>query len=598
MTKPRRCAILAGGRLIFGILILGGARISLAAEPPGPPLPTFTDVTEQAGIRFKHSYGDHNLSNIVEATGPGGALFDYDGDGYLDIYLVNGCWLREVNDNQGRDLRGKLFNALYHNNGDGTFTDVTEKAGVGDQGYSMGASAADYDGDGDLDLYVLNYGPNVLYRNNGDGTFTDVSAASGLADRSWSVSASWLDYDNDGDLDVYVANYLEYDEGKFRTFYAASGFPGPLSYKAQPDRLYRNNGDGTFTDVTKEAGVYFPDGRAMSCVAADLNNDGYTDIYVANDATPNCYWVNTGKGTFENQALEMGVAFGEGGQGASSMGPVVGDVDRDGRLDLYIPDMGYGALLLNKGKFFLDVTTPSNLALVCGQYTGWGGVLFDYDNDGYLDLFVANGDPHHEYPEDPVLVRNDGAGKFVDVARQSGPFFQEKYVSRGAACGDFDNDGDLDLLVMCLNGAPKLLRNDGGNRNNWLIVAPQLAPRSGEATPRPRSGAPAEATSRPAPGVGQAAASQPAGAKLEPRASKHPAEAIGARVTVTVGKLKMVQEICGAVGYLSHSDTRAHFGLSQATKADVVEIRWPNRQVTRMENVPANQVLEIVQERR
>jgi len=595
MTKPRRCAILAGGRLLFGILILGGARVALAAEPP---LPTFADVTEQAGIRFKHSFGDHNLSNIVEATGPGGAFFDYDGDGYLDIYLVNGCWLREVNDNQGRDLRGKLFNALYHNNGDGTFTDVTEKAGVKREGYGMGVSAADYDGDGDLDLYLLNYGPNVLYRNNGDGSFTDVSAASGLADRSWSVSASWLDYDNDGDLDVYVANYLEYDEGQFRSFYAASGFPGPLSYKAQPDRLYRNNGDGTFTDVTKEAGVYFPDGRAMSCVAADLNNDGYTDIYVANDATPNCYWVNTGKGTFTNQALEMGVAFGEGGQGASSMGPVAGDVDRDGRLDLYIPDMGYGALLLNKGKFFLDVTTPSNLALVCGQYTGWGGVLFDYDNDGYLDLFVANGDPHHEYPEDPVLVRNDGAGKFVDVARQSGPFFQEKYVSRGAACGDFDNDGDLDLLVMCLNGSPRLLRNDGGNRNNWLIVAPQRALLTNETTSRPRSGALGEATSRPAPGVGQAAASQPAGARSESRTSKHPAEAIGARLTVTIGKLKMVQEICGAVGYLSHSDTRAHFGLGKAAKADVVEIRWPNRQVTRMENVPANQILEVVQERK
>ena len=213
-------------------------------------LPVFTDVTEQAGINFKHSYGDHNLSNIVEGTGPGCAFFDYDGDGYLDVYLLNGCWLREVNDNFGRDLRGKLTNALYRNNGDGTFADVTDRAGVGDQGYGVGASAADYDNDGDLDLYVLNYGPNVFYRNNSDGTFSDVSSRSGLADPYWSLSAPWLDYDSDGDLDVYVANYLEYDAGKFRDFYAAAGYPGPLSYRAQADRLYRNNGDGTFTEVT------------------------------------------------------------------------------------------------------------------------------------------------------------------------------------------------------------------------------------------------------------------------------------------------------------------------------------------------------------
>ncbi len=528
----------------------GGANVRTVAEQQAA-LPVFEDVTEQAGIHFKHSYGDHHLSNIVEGTGPGCAFFDYDGDCALDIYFLNGCWLREVNDNLGRDLRGKLANALYRSNGDGTFTEVTEKAGVGHKGYGMGASAADYDKDGDLDLYVLNHGPNVLYRNNGDGTFTDVTRESGLADPLWSLSAPWLDYDNDGDLDVYVANYLEYDAGAFRDYYAAAGYPGPLSYNGQPDHLYRNNGDGTFTDVTEEAGVYFPDGRAMSAVASDLNNDGLIDIYVTNDATPNCYWVNTGKGTFRNEAMEYGLAFGEGGQGASSMGPVVGDVDRNGLLDLYIPDMGYSCLLVNRGDLFDDVTAQANIAVVSGQYTGWGGILLDYDNDGYLDAFCANGNAHHEYTEEDVLLRNDGKGRFIDVADQSGAYFREKYVGRGAAYADYDNDGDIDILVMNLNGPAKLLRNDGGNRNNWLIVAPKVA--------------------------------------------RSKIDALCARVTVTVGEMQMIQEVLGANGYLSQSDPRAHFGLARAGQADKVEIRWPDGTVTSMADVEANQMIEVIQ---
>jgi hypothetical protein len=530
-----------------GFLVLAAGQVSAA----GPALPVFEDVTERAGLTFKHGFGDHDLSNIVEGTGPGCVLFDFDGDGYLDIYLLNGCWQREVSDNLGRDLRGKLANALYRNNRDGTFADVTVRAGVADRGFGMGASAADYDNDGDLDLYVLNYGVNVLYRNNGDHTFTDVSARSGLDDAAWSVSAPWLDYDRDGDLDVYVANYLQYDAGKFRDFFAAAGYPGPLSYKAKPDRLYRNNGDGTFTDVTEEAGLLAPGGRAMSAIATDLNNDGLVDVYVANDATPNSFFLNSGKGTFSDQALAWGLAFGEGGQGASSMGPVVGDVDRDGLLDLYIPDMGYGCLLINRGKVFADVTAPSNLAVVCGQYTGWGGALIDYDNDGYLDVFVANGNAHHEYPEEDVLLRNGGAGRFIDVADHSGPYFRQKHVGRGAAAGDIDNDGDIDLLVMTLNGRARLLRNDGGNKNHWLTVVPKRADTK--------------------------------------------AVAIGARVTATVGKMRMVQELTAVTGYLSQSDPRAHFGLGKATKADRVEIRWPDGRTSRLDNVKANQFIEVIQ---
>lgn len=525
--------------------------LALPALADGPPPPVFTDVTEQAGIRFRHSYGDHDLTNIVEGTGSGATFFDFDGDGDLDIYLANGAWTKTVNDNRGRALAGKLSNALYRNGGDGTFTDVTKQAGVGDLGVGFGSSAADFDRDGDLDLYVLNYGPNVLYRNDGDGTFTDVTAKSGLGDARWSLSAPWLDYDGDGDLDVYVANYLQYDDGKFRSYYAAAGYPGPLSYGGQPDALYRNNGDGTFADVTKQAGLLAPDGRAMSAGAADIDNDGLPDIFVANDAMENYYYVNTGKGTFENKALIMGLAFGEHGQGVSSMGPVIGDVDGDGRQDIFIPDMGYSSLMMNRGESFADWIAVSKLAVMCGQYTGWGGVLFDVDNDADLDLFVSNGNAHHEYTEEDLLALNDGAARFTDASARSGEYFKSKYVGRGTAWADYDDDGDVDLLIVNLNGPARLLRNDGGNRNNWLRVRATLP-----------------------------------GGRID---------AVGARVTVTTGKVRQVRDIAPVMGYLSQGDPRAHFGLGPAKKADRVEIRWPDGSVKRVTDVPANRGLDISQ---
>lgn len=534
----------------LALLVVSG---SLTAGLASGGLPVFTDVTEAAGIRFKHSYGDDELSNIVEGTGAGAMFFDYNGDGLLDIYFVTGCWTNNVSQNRGRRLKGKLSNALYRNNGDGTFADVTMAAGVGCRRFSSGCSSADFDGDGDLDLYVLNYGPNVFYRNNGNGTFTDISRESGLDGAAWSLSACWFDYDNDGDLDVFTANYLEYDSGKFRDFYQPSGYPGPLSYSGQPDTLHRNNGDGTFTDVTREAGVFNPGGRAMSATVADLNNDGFLDIYVANDAMENYFYQNTGKGSFKENALLMGLAFGEGGQGVSSMGPCVGDVDRDGRPDVFIPDMGYGSLLMNRGEFFEDQTARRKVAVVCGQYTGWGGVLFDYDNDGYPDIFVANGDAHHEYGEEDVLLRNDGKGHFVDVAGQSGPYFKQKYVGRGAAYGDFDNDGDVDLLIVNLNDSPRLLRNDGGNANNYLTVDARLP--NGKST------------------------------------------AIGARVSVKTGSLAQIDDVNPVRGYCSQGDPRLHFGLGKKDRADSVEIRWPDGRVTRLKDVRANQILRVVQEK-
>ncbi len=542
--------------VLFLILaaLAGGAR-SRGADPPSMPWPTFTDVTAKAGITFTHSIGDHELSNIVEGTGAGPCVFDYDNDGFLDIYFPNGRWTKGVSDNRGRDLIGKLRNALYRNNGDGTFTDVTDKAGVAGEGFGFSCSTADLDGDGYEELYVQNYGPNQLFHNNGDGTFTDITAKSGLGDPSWSLTAPWLDYDGDGKLDVFVANYLEYDDGKFRSYYAAAGYPGPLSYNGQQNHLYHNNGDGTFSDVTQAVGIVNPNGRAMSAVAVDLNNDGLPDVYVANDSMESYYYENTGKGTFVEKGAITGLAFSENGQGVSHMGPSIGDVDRDGRFDMLIPDMNYGSLLMNRGAFFEDAINRSGLATICAQSAGWAGVLADFDNDGYPDLFVSLGDAHHEYVQHQIITRNDGQGHFVDMADQSGDYFKTKWMGRGALYFDFDNDGDLDILVENLNSEAHLLRNDGGNKlNNWLTVDLRLA--NGK-TP-----------------------------------------AIGARVTVTNGALKQVEEYVGVRGYLAQNDIRAHFGLGKAAKAERVEIRWPNGKLQQLTDVPANQILKVVQDAR
>lgn len=540
---------------LLAVALLGvAASPRLAAADPG--WPQFTDVTEAAGIRFKHSLGDFELSNIAEATGPGCAVFDYDNDGFQDLYLVNGRWHPDLSDNRGRALRGKLRNALYRNHGNGTFTDLTEAAGVGggEDSYGMAASAADYDDDGDLDLYVCNYGRNLLYRNNGNGTFTDVTDAAGVASPGWSLAAPWFDYNGDGRLDLFVVHYLEYDKGAFQrtgAYYPADNFPGPLSYPGRPDHLYRNNGDGTFTDVTRDAGLWDPAGRGMGAVACDLDGDGDIDLYVTNDAMPNNLWINDGNGRFQDQAEETGTAFGEGGQGVSSMGPFAADVDRNGLLDLLVPDMGYSSLMLQVRKgLFSDLTTQSGLAVLCGQYTGWGGLLCDYDHDGYVDLFIANGDPHHLYVEEAVLARWDGQGRFRDMARQSGAFFEHKQVGRGAASVDFDNDGDLDIVLNLLNGAPCLLRNDGGNRGHWLKVVPV----------------------RKATGM----------------------VALGATVTVKAGALTLIQPVLGVNGYLTSSDPRPHFGLGTSATAESVEVLWPDGRRQTLRGVAADQILKLV----
>jgi hypothetical protein len=537
-------------RWVFAVASLAWLTgLSGAAE-----LPIFTDVTRQVGIKFKHSYGDLELDNIVESTGTGACMFDYDNDGFLDIYLVNGAWTDGISDNRARHLRGELRNQLYRNNGDGSFTDVTVKTGTGSDTFGTGCSAADYDNDGDVDLYVLNYSANALYQNDGNGRFIDVAERSGLGVPRWSVHAVWLDIDNDGWLDVYVANYLKYDDGVFREFFAAQGHPGPLSYSGEPDSLFRNNGDGTFSEITERAGVFKPDGRAMSVAAADFDNDGLPSIFVTNDAMGNYLFENRGALSFSENALKWGLAYGENGQNVSSMGPAIGDINRDGRLDVFIPDLNYCTLLLQGEHGFQHEIRSSGLSVAMGQYTGWGPVLFDYDNDGWLDLFTSHGNAHHEYSEEDTLARNSGDGTFEDVSLQSDPYFREKYVGRGATHGDYDNDGDVDLLVVNLNDVPNLLRNDGGNRNHWLRVEARLK---------------------------------------FPTGTRH---AIGARVSVTTGDLRQIEDLLPTRGYLGQADPRLHFGIGKAAVVDVVEIRWPDGVVEKLHNVKANQTLQLTHE--
>jgi hypothetical protein len=529
--------------------------VFLAVAEPVPAedarTPILSDITAKAGIDFIHSIGDDELTNIVEATGAGCAFFDFDNDDDLDIYLVNGRYLTGVSSVKGRGLDGKLSNALFRNDGDGTFTDVTEAAGVGDRGFGMAVVTADYDNDGDADLFITNYDRDTLYRNDGDGTFTDVTEAAGVGSELWSVGATFIDFDRDGLLDLFVGGYLVFDPD-YRLFYAAEAFPGPLAYKGQFDRLYKNRGDGTFEDVTEKAGLLTDDGRAMGVAASDVDDDGLQDLFIANDGMENYLYRNTGEGTFTNIALRTGTAFGQNGEATSAMGPEFGDYDLDGRMDLLVPDMGYGCLYRNTDRgFFEEKSAEVGLARALGQYTSWSGNFADFDNDGWLDIFIANGDAHHLEAEEDLLLLNDGGRKFVDVSVKSGEDFQAKGVGRGSAVADIDDDGDLDLLVLNLNGAPRLYRNEGGNQGHWLMIRT-----IGVSSNR---------------------------------------DGIGARIRVTAGGRTQTRDIRSSSGYLSQSDPRAHFGLGPAAVAEKVEIRWPSGLTQTLTDVKANQVLVVTE---
>ena len=517
----------------------------------------FTDTTESAGITFEHVFSPEKRY-IVESMSGGVALIDYDNDGFPDVYLVNSLTVDLVKANK------RTKSALYRNRGDGTFVDMTEKSGLGDVGFGMGVAVGDYNNDGFDDLYVTCLGPNHLFKNNGNGTFTNVTAKAKVDDPRWSTGAAFVDYDNDGKLDLFVSNYVNFDLNKLPEFGAGrscqfKGMPvqcGPRGLPGAGDSLFHNNGDGTFTDVSARAGVADPNGYyGMGVICSDFDEDGFVDIFVANDSTPNFLYHNNGDGTFKEIAFTSGTAVNESGREQGCMGVTLGDYDHDGRLDLFITnfDDEYNVLYHNDGRnSFSDVSYRSKVAEVSLPYVGWGTKFFDYDNDGWVDIFVTNG---HAYPQRDhyrqreLLHHNNRDGTFSEVASRAGAALSVERAGRGAAFGDLDNDGDVDIVVNDLDGRAQLLRNDGGNVNNAVMIK-TIGVKSNRA-------------------------------------------GIGARVRVVSGDLIQLDEVRSGGSYISQNDLRLHFGLENRTKIDLIEVKWPNGTVEKISNVGVNKVLTI-----
>ena len=519
---------------------------------------SFTAVTETAGLQFHHADGRSGQRYFLETVGSGVAFFDYDTDGLIDIYFVNGA------DLPGFQSPTLPTNRLYRNNGDGSFTDVTEQAGVGDTGYGGGCAVGDYDNDGDLDLYVTNFRANVLYRNNGDSTFTDVTQHAGVGDSRWSLGCAFADYDKDGFVDLYVTNYINFDFETHTncTQKGVATYCPPESFEGVPDTLYRNNGNGTFTDVTTVAGVYNNDGKGMGIVFGDYDNDGDSDCYVGNDAGENFLYENKGDGTFTNVGWMAGVEADENGDVQGTMGVDFGDYDNDGLLDLIAINYQRqtNALYRNdNGDFFTDLSFATGMAESL-PYVGWGVDFFDVDNDGDKDLLIANGhlqdtveqyDDTTTYLQRNYLLMNNGQGRFVDVSMKAGSGFQSRRVSRGLATGDYDNDGDLDVLISNANDSPQLLRNDGGNQGNWILIR-TIGTRSNRA-------------------------------------------GIGTRVKIQTGDLIQIDEVRSGSGYLSQNDLRLHFGIGTHKRIDRIEARWPSGVVDVIQDIAPNQILTITE---
>jgi hypothetical protein len=569
---------------LWGNLSLTVAQAETGASTASQSL-HFNEVTVAAGIRFQHIDGRSGQKYFVETLGAGAAWFDYDNDGDLDLYFVNGA------DLPGMRSETPPTNALYRNNGDGTFTDVTVEAKVGDRGYGFGCCVGDYDNDGFKDIYITNFGSNVLYRNNGDGTFTDRTKASGVGDKRWGTGAAFADYDRDGYLDLFVVNYVAYRLSDNTVCYWASprysgrGFgrkPNtlfspmpvhhriyclPTNFKGVADVLYRNNGDGTFTDVTQEAGLENVNGKSLGVVWGDYDNDGDPDIFIANDTTPNMLYRNNGlngqfiENTFTDTALFAGViARGQDGLPLSGMGTSFGDYDNDGWLDLVATNFEDDPNTLYRNLAdgtFSDASDSSGIGKKSLPYLAWGVEFADLDNDGYQDIFVANGhiddnakvySPSTTYAQVNQVFLNLRDGTFAESSDRCGPGLRLKKVSRGAAFGDYDNDGDIDILITNSNQTPDLLENTGlKDKNHWLV--------------------------------------------LETVGTKSNRDGIGARVKVTVNGMEQIREVKSGASYLCQSDMRLHFGLGDADRADEVTIRWPSGLVERFKDVKADQFL-------
>ncbi|MCA0930888.1 CRTAC1 family protein [Lutimonas saemankumensis] len=525
-------------------------KAELNAKPVPIPVTQdfYQEIAKDIGLDFVHSIGAAEMENIVESVGGGAAFLDYDQDGFMDIFTCSGTWVEGFSKTKPKNTEG--HNHLYKNLGNGTFEDVSEEAGINKSFYSMGITVGDINNDDFPDIFLSNHGKNTLYLNLGDGSFKDVSSKAAVeGGEQCSVGAVWFDYDNDGFLDLYVGNYLNFDP-EYTYYYAPDGFPGPLAYDSQKDVLYRNNGDNTFEDVTEAMGIVDIDGRAMGVGAADYDDDGYVDIYVANDHTVNFLWHNDqGKG-FTDLGTLSGTGFSQAGEATVSMSVDFADYNHDEKLDIFISDDNYCSLYENIGDgIFQDNSYASGISMASGQFVGWSSSFLDHDNDGDPDIFKANGELKHLYGQEDQLFENVGDGKFEDSSLELGPYFEEENVGRGACMGDYDNDGDMDILVINLNGEAKFLRNNKGNKNNWIL--------------------------------------------LDLKGSKSNRDGIGSRIKIQCGEDIQTGQRKSTTGYLSQNDPRMHFGLLENEVIDRIEIQWPSGSSQVLENIRANQILKI-----
>ena len=547
--------------LLIAAVSIGAAQTAHAAQAVSPaaaapasakvPAIQFEDASEKAGINFVHSFGSAQLGSLLEGTGAGCVWLDYNNDGLPDLYVVNG---RPLDDSMHPyPLKVKPdplpHNHLYRNDGNGHFTDVTGKAGLNPDMYAVAVTAADYDNDGFVDLLVTGYGKTILYHNDGNGHFTDVTAKAGIKVDGWAISSTWLDYDKDGCLDLFVGRYVKFDP-KYRAYYAADNYPGPLDYEGETNRLYHNNCDGTFTDVTDKSGIGAYVGRTMGVTAADFDGDGWDDIYVANDRTENFLFRNKHDGTFEEVANDTGTAFGQNGESTSSMGPVFADFEGRGILDLWVTDGHYNRLLRNTGKLtFDDVGASNGVSQTNAQYVSWGTGVYDFDNDGLLDILIFHGGLIHLIPQEHTLFRGLGGGRFEDVSREAGPVLSERTVARGACFADYDNDGKVDAFLVNLGAKGTLLHNISANTGHWVAI------------------------------------------KL--KGTKSNRDGIGARVEVYAGDKRWTAERVASSGYLSQDDGRMHFGLGAATTIDKIVVHWPSGHEQTLEKQGVDRVLMV-----
>jgi hypothetical protein len=549
---------LPGWSLVFGLLAFAGcgkspeqktSTVDQAADGKAIQ-PIFEDVTKRAGLDFVHQLANGQLDNIMKSNGAGGTFLDYDNDGLMDVYLVNSGPVPGLSDAPPGTPR--LPNRLYRNRGDGTFEDVTKRAGVEGLGFGVMAAAADYDNDGYTDLLVVNFGSLILYHNNGDGTFTDVTAKAGLTSKHAGISATFLDYDGDGYLDIFVADYLVYDPAIRVPPGSQVPYPGPLSYEPEFNILYRNRGDGTFEDVSERTGIRVAGHRAMSVTPLDYNLDGNPDLYISNDGTPNLLLANDGKGHFEDVAMQCGVAYDQVGMAAGSMGAAVGDCTGDGLPDLLVTRLGNASLYINsKNGFFSDLAATSGILNLSTRYTGWGANFIDFDNAGNLDLFIANGDPYSMKGMPSLLLENQGNARFVDAAEKGGPFFKRQMNLRGCGAFDMDNDGRMDVLLTSMGGPVVLLHNRGASQNHWLTL------------------------------------------KLVGTHCNR--DGFGAQVKVQAGSRVFQAQAQCPTSYVFQRDPRLHFGLGQESKVDRIEIRWPkpSGQTQVLTNIAVDQILRV-----